>query len=95
MLCIPRVVSVNKDNLNNYYPAFSDCGFDVNKRYVHRVEETCVGPSSSAAAAGNQNRRSKPFIPRIVSNPQLPFKKTSVTTPGWLNFYIYISSIIT
>ena len=82
MLCIPRVVSVNKDNLNNYYPAFSDCGFDVNKRYVHRVEETCVGPSSSAAAAGNQNRRSKPFIPRIVSNPQLPFKKTSGTTPG-------------
>ena len=86
MLCTPSLVPVTQDkrythNLNNYYCAFSDCGFDVSKRYVHRVEETCVGPSSSASA-GNQNRRSKPFIPRIVSNPQLPFKKTSVTTPG-------------
>ncbi len=33
----------------------SDCGFDVYKRYVYRVEEPCLGPLLPTATSSDAN----------------------------------------
>ena len=69
-----------------------DCGFDVHKKYVHKVEELCVGPttpstSSSSASAGAKKADKKGLfgIGRILSERDLPSnRKPSV--PQGMNF---------
>ena len=62
---------------------FSDCGFDVNKKYVHKVEELCVGPStpsSSAAATKKADKKGLFGIGRILSERELPNRKPSTAS---------------
>ena len=45
-----NVKLTRKSFLDNYREFFhlTDCGFDVYKKFVTKVEETCVGPNSKA-----------------------------------------------
>jgi len=69
-----------------YFPSLlADCGFDVLRRNVTKVDEPCVGPASSSAAAGavdGGGGGKRKIFERIVSHPDLPFRKPS--TPGEL-----------
>ena len=63
-----------------------DCGFDVHKKYVHKVEELCVGPStpsttsSSVSGVAKKGDKKGLFgIGRILSERDLPSnRKASV-----------------
>ena len=61
-----------------------DCGFDVHKKYVHKVEELCVGPStpsttsSSVSGVAKKGDKKGLFgIGRILSERDLPSNRKS------------------
>ena len=61
---------------------FADCGFDVHKKYVQKVEETCVGPTKKPGNEKVKSRKPK-FIDRILPpemRDQVPGRKQS--SPG-------------
>merc|ERR550532_2369193 len=70
----------------------SNCGFDVHKKFVHKVEETCVGPTSKKGGKkkGERGERLSTILPipigiagrlsdvgRIMSRDQLQILETS------------------
>ena len=54
----------------------SNCGFDVHKKFVHKVEETCVGPSSKKGGKkkGERTERLSTILP-------IPIGKTPASRP--------------
>ena len=63
----------------------ADCGFDVHKKYVHKVEELCVGPNTFTSSASNASAVTKKSdkkglfgITRILSERELSSRKSSV-----------------
>ena len=63
----------------------SMCGFDVYKRNVNKVDESCLGPLDTPGQDGGGDRSSKgvgKLITKIsqISQSDLPFRKPS--TPG-------------
>ena len=51
----------------------SNCGFDVHKKFVQRVEETCVGPSKGSKSK-NKKERGVSILPIPIGSSQLvPF----------------------
>ena len=72
---------------------FSDCGFDVQKKYVQNVEELCVGPntftsSPSNVSKGDKKSDKKGFafgITRILSERELPASRKSSVPPASTN----------
>lgn len=69
-----------------FFSSSLDCGFDVHKKYVHKVEELCVGPStpsttsSSVSGVAKKGDKKGLFgIGRILSERDLPSnRKASV-----------------
>ena len=65
---------------------FTDCGFDVLKRYVHKVEELCVGPSTpstGSSAVGKKGDKKGLFgIGRILSERELSSSRKSSMPPA-------------
>ena len=72
---VMEVLPVFGNNLKcwTFFPA---CNFDVHKKFVNRVEETCVGQSSK------QRNKSRPFITRFMSDLEMPNKKLATQSPG-------------
>ena len=60
----------------------------MHKKYVHKVEELCVGPSnfpsssSNAASSAAKKSDKKGLFGRILSERELPSRKTSSATPA-------------
>ena len=64
----------------------ADCGFDVYKKYVTKVEETCVGPNSKA--------KDKKGILLWMRGPQEPgTKKPSPATTGckYISLFLHVT----
>ena len=55
----------------------SDCGFDVHKKYVNLVEETCVGPSVVHRKRPNADQKKRNKFGRLLSDLDLPGRKQS------------------
>ena len=43
-----KIKLVNNARSLSQFTYFADCGFEVYKKFVTKVEETCVGPNSKA-----------------------------------------------